>query len=266
MPTSKPKKVAVIFLNKPNLDELSLKFLVLSLNKVQQCFEFEFPEIDEYPMAKKDYVDAGIALLDFSKVVEERKFDSDCFIGIVAGSIGKNWFWGCAGKFAVITTEDWKKRFAPPSVQEYLIHSIVSVLIIMSDQSETIKSHHPTRGCCLDYTVLKEEDRADIALGYICSDCKSRIREKIGEIYLECFEKINSMGWLGEVSEKGTLAYDLKKYFRIDLDKDTGFYKTRREKAKDYLTTLSKEVTSIALGTIVGAFIGFVIGWLFGKG
>jgi len=239
--------------------------LVLSLNKIQQCFEFEFPEILDYPIEKKNYADAGVALLDFSKIVKERSIDGDYFVGIVAGSIGKNWFWGATGKFAVITTEDWKKHFTPPSVQEYVIHCIVSVLIVIADRTGTIQSHHPTRGCCLDYTILKEEDRADIALGYICCDCRSKIQENLGEKYLECFGKINSMEWLGEVNRDGTVAHKMKKYFKIDLDKDTGFYKTRRERIKGYLLGLSKELVSFVLSTTVGAVLGFLIGWILGK-
>lgn len=238
----------------------------MNLNKVQQCFEFEFPETLDYPLEKKSYNDAGFALIDFGAIVKKRNIESDYFVGIVAGPIGKNWFWGSAENFAVITTENWKKHFAPPSVQEYIIHSIVSVLIVMADKTRTIKPHNPTRGCCLDFTALKEEDRVDIALGYFCSECKSEIREKMGEEYLDCFERINSMSWLGEVSEVGTVAHDLKKYFRIDLDRDTGFYKTPKERIVGYFMGLSKEITSFALSTAVGALLGFLIGLLLGKG
>lgn len=265
MSTFGRKKVSVVFLNKPNLNELGLKFLVLSLNKIQQCFEFEFPEIDEYLMEKEDYTHASIPLTDFANMTKEKKLDGDYFIGIVTGAIGENWFWGCIKNFAIITTENWKEYFAPPSVLEYAIHCIVSMLIIMTDETKTMKSHHPTRGCCLDYTKLKEEDRVDIALGYICSDCKSKIRENMGESYLECFEKINTMDWLGEVEEIGTVAHDLKKYFRADINKDTGFTKTYWEKTKEYLGGLGKELVSFGLSTLFGALLGFIIGLLLGK-
>jgi hypothetical protein len=260
------KKVSVVFLNEPDFEDLALKFLVLNLNKIQQCFEFEFPEFDDYPMETEDYVKAGIPIAKFVNIVEEEHLDGDYFIGIVGGSIGQNWFWVASGNFAIITTADWNKMFTPPSVLEYIIHCIVAVLIIMSDKTDTLHSHHPTRGCCLDYTYLKEEDKVDIALGYICSDCKTKIRERIGDNYVECFEKMNNREWLGEVGEKGTTAHDLKKYFKVDLNKDTGFYKTRRDKMKEYLLGLSKEMTSLAIAILVGAILGFIIGSLLGKG
>lgn len=265
MQASERRKVSIIFLSKLNLDKLSLKFLVLTLNKIQQCFEFEFPKVPEYASETLNYNDASIPLSDFAKWVREKGIDGDYFIGIMEGSIGKNWFWGSNGVFATITTRNWEKYFAPPSVHEYILHCIVSVLAVMSDKTGVIRSHHPTRGCCLDYTILKEEDRVDIILGYICDDCKSKIKEKMGEAFLECITKMNTFDWLGEVGEVGSVAYNLKKYFRVDLDKDTGFQKTRAEKAKEYLAGLSKELTAFTLITLIGAFLGFVIGWLFGK-
>jgi len=260
------KKVSVVFLNKPNFEELALKFLVLNFNKIQQCFEFEFPEFDDYPMETEDYVKAGIPIAKLVNIVEEKDLDGDYFIGIIGGSIGQNWFWAASANFAIITTADWNKMFTPPSVLEYIIHCIVAVLIIMSDKTNTLHSHHPTRGCCLDYTYLKEEDKVDIALGYICSDCKAKIRERIGDNYVECFEKMNNREWLGEVGQKGTTAHDLKKYFKVDLSKDTGFYKTRGDKIKEYLLELSKEITSLTIAALVGAILGLIIGLTLGKG
>ena len=45
--TDMRKKVSILFLNKPDMEELGFKYLVLSLNKIQTCFEFEFPNIED---------------------------------------------------------------------------------------------------------------------------------------------------------------------------------------------------------------------------
>lgn len=263
MNTSKRKKVPIVFLNKPNFDELGFKFLVLNLNKLQQCFEFEFPEIDEYSAGEeRDYDDASVPLLEFQNYTRTESLEGDYFIGIVTGIIGENLFWVEMVNHAIITTKQWQKHFSPPSVLEYLIHSIIGILIVMSDEKRTLSSHRPTRGCCLDYTFLKEDDKADIALGYICDNCASEIREKLGEDYLKCFEKMNSMEWLGEVEEMGTVAYDLKKYFKIDLNKDTGFHKTLWDKAKEHLTDVTKAIIIAACSALISVIITL---WLVGS-
>jgi hypothetical protein len=264
MEVLKRKKVIVLLLNKPNLEALGLKYMILSLNKMQSCFEFEFPETTGYPtgypMEETDYNDPDVPLFNFEKIVKEKDLKGDYFIGVVSGQIGNKWFWGQKGSFGVVTTVDWKKQFAPPSVLEYVIHCVVSLLMVMSDETGRIQSHHPTRGCCLDYTVLKEEDKIDIGLGYICDECKSRIKQNIGEKYLECFEKMHSMKWLGYVEEKGTVANDLKRYFRIDLNKDTGYSKTRRERMTDGIKDITRQVTVSVLAASIALAIGIIIG------
>jgi hypothetical protein len=104
------------------------------------------------------------------------------------------------------------------------------------------------------------------ALGYICDACRSKIQDRLEEDYLKCFEEINSMKSLGEVDKLGTIASNLKKFFRIDLKKDTGFYKTRKEKIKEYLLGLPEKMITLSLTTIIAAIIGLIIGILLGKG
>ena len=258
MEKTEREKVSIVFLSEPNFDANACKFLVLHLNKLQDCFEFEFPEVEEYPIKKGDYNETYL-LTELDKVMRAKGLGSEYYIGIVTSVIGQNLFWFAGGKMAVITTEEWQKHFAPPSVFEYLIHAITSSLIQMSDKTGTMTSHHETRGCCLDYTYFKEDDRIDIASGYTCDSCKLEIREKIGDRYLRCFERINSFEWLGEVTERGTAASDLKKYFKIDLDKDTGFYKTYWEKAKEHFPELPKDLVFAVLNAIIAALVALLV-------
>jgi len=269
MTSLRRKKVSIVFLNEPDFEELAFRFLILNLNKIQKCFEFEFPDIEEYPFDEKDFAyEDTSALLDFTDIIQKEEVDADYFIGIASCEIAENYFWIASqgGNTSIITTKGWEKLFAPPSVFEYVINCLIPVLAIMADKTGTIESHGPTRGCCLDYVYFKENARVDIALGYICDACRSEIQEKLGKDYLECFEKINSMNWLGDVNEMGTIARDLKKFFRIDLSKDTGFHKTRRERMKEYLLELPEKLITLSLSTLTAAIIGFIVGLLFGKG
>jgi hypothetical protein len=142
------KKVAIVFLNQPDFDELAFKFLILNLNKVQQCFEFEFPDIEEYPLSEP----TETLLLEFARVIEDEGLSADFFVGISTYEIEENFFWlaNVGGNCSVITTKGWRRYFAPPSVFEHVINCLVPVLAIMADKSGTIESHDPTRGCCLN--------------------------------------------------------------------------------------------------------------------
>ncbi|MCJ7763300.1 hypothetical protein MUP38_07615 [Candidatus Bathyarchaeota archaeon] len=86
------KKVSILLLDEPNFEEVAFKYLVVSLNKIQSCFEFEFPEIDGYPFNKKEPQQTERSMLEFLKIVEENKLSADFFIGIIKEELGGNLF------------------------------------------------------------------------------------------------------------------------------------------------------------------------------
>lgn len=261
------KKIGIFFLDHHNLNTWAFKFMVLHLNKIQICFEFEFPDVSKDDLkVKKDYNDSNNSLKKqmlfnkLDKITKKAESKSDYSIGIVGVEIDKDRLWDIQDSSAIITTKDWKKNFSPPSVLEYAVQSIAGVLILMLDKRGKLCQHKSTRGCCLDYRSLKEDAKVGIALGYICNDCERKLLRELKEQMFKCLYSIFSMGWVGEVEEKGTVANDLKKYFRIDLNKDTGFNKTTKEKAIESLSTLAGKI----LTTLVTVIIGFCLGLIFG--
>ena len=92
----------------------------------------------------------------------------------------------------------------------------------------------------LDYKFFKRDMKVAISLGYICDECKSRIITVLGQDTAACIDKVSARDWIGEVDEAGSVAYDLKKFFKVNLNKDTGFTKTFWEKAKESLPELPK--------------------------
>jgi len=259
MENFKRKKISILFLSKPDFDEYACKFLVLNLNKIQNCFEFVFPEVREHPFQGKNHYDQIDIHKDFLDILQKKEIIANYFIGITNAIIGPNLYWTALDNKAIITTGEWQKYFVPPSVFEYIIHSIVSSLICIIDFSAGIGSHKDTRGCCLDYTFYKRDKKGDIGLGYICDNCKTKIIEKLGKEYLECFETINSLEWLGDVTKRGTIASDMIKYFKIDLDKDTGYYKTFWEKVKEHFSMLPKDIILTILNAIIAALVALAV-------
>jgi len=258
------KKVAVFFLSKSDFDEYACKFVILKLNTLQDqdYFEFEFPEVApnmSQQFLETNYWEKPTLFGAFSKLIENLKLNSstkaDFFVGITKVMISEDdLFWTVSGNQAVITTKEWQKKFSPPSVFEYLIQSLAGVLVKMCCEiqvNKPINEHSPTRGCILDYANDKKDAKVDISLGYICDDCKAHIESSLGKQFAESVEQMCSRDCLGEVATIGSLAYDLKKFFRVDVEKDTGFNKTLWEKAKGGVPQFTREFFIVAASIIL---------------
>ena len=53
------------------------------------------------------------------------------------------------------------------------------------------------------------------------------------------------------MEQTGSVAYSLKNFFKVDLNKDTGFYKTFWERAKEYLPEVPKEAILIIATAVI---------------
>lgn len=250
------KIVAILLTSKPNYDEFAFKYFVLSLNKIQSYYEFMFPEVHTHYYVST-YYDTNELFSSFEKEVRPKiNFDNkpDHLINIITSTIGENLFFECRGNVAFITTDTWEKYFSPPSLFEYLLHCITASLLFMNENVD-LHSHHDTKGCCLDYTFFKMDDKVDIALGYICDKCKDGIINDAGEEYLVEIINIINREWIGDINNFGSVAYNLKKFFKFDINKDSGFNKSFWDKAKDHFYEIPKIIIVLIIGAILGNLI-----------
>jgi hypothetical protein len=247
------RRIRMFFLSKPNFNEYACKFMVLNLNKIQDCFRFEFPEMSSYPLSSVEQHQTSNYFGEFSRIIKSNFPDSakdDYFIGLTTLGLDSNKFWDKKENMAIITTDSWDRLFTPPSVLEYIIHSIAGSLVQMMSEhegSQPILSHKETKGCLLDYTYFKEDDKVDISIGDVCDECRLQIVRSLGEEFVSCIGKMASGKWIGEVDSADSVAHGLKKYFKIDLNKDTGFNKTFFEKAKDSFPELPKDIILVLI-------------------
>jgi hypothetical protein len=265
------KKCDIFFLSKLDIDKYACKFAILKLNSVQNIFEFEFPDLRKYEMSIKDFFpeekfcESKTLFDSFSKLIvkyleKSAENKADYFVGITEVGIdkGEDLFWITDKDKAIITTKGWQKNFSPPSVFVYLVQSLASVLVVLSSNAESktpIHEHQNSRGCIFDYAWDKKDNKVDVSLGYICDECKSLIETALGHQFLSTIEDLCSTKCLGDIETKGSPAYELKKFFRVDIEKDSGFNKTRWEKAKE---VLSRWTEQILIGTIGGILIALV--------
>lgn len=258
----KRQTVAIIFGSKPDFNEEAFKYFVLQLNKLQSSFEFEFPFQENYPLTG-DEVSNQTAFDTFKNITQtgllKLEKSPDFLLGIVNFPIDYNQF--CSHdeheNIAVITTAEWNKYFSPPSVFEYLLGMIMSELVFMHPKlNPHLESHDETRGCMFDYAENKHDVRVDVGLGYICDQCKAIIRNDCEPGFLEEITKIVSREWMGNLNSPGTMAYDLKRYYKFDIDRDSGFNKSFWEKVKDHFAELPKEIIVAVISVLIGAWIG----------
>ena len=125
--------------------------------------------------------------------------------------------------------------------------------------SLNLDSHTDTRGCVLDYTRIKADDRIDIALGYICdADCED-IKRQAGEEYLGQMQFLISRKWIGTIDDPGSVAFEMKHLFRFDITRDSGFNKTFWERARAKLDEVPFEVIKLIVGALLAILLAALL-------
>jgi hypothetical protein len=177
-----PRKVAIWFEGAQDFDLLPFSFFVASANAAQHSFQFYFPD----PPDELTYESAKHRL-DSGEQVFRNLYD--VYVFITASFLEGNLFFIEYGPLVHITTHGWQENFSPPSVFEYLFHSIMCGTLYALCRE--LHNHREfTMGCQFEYTRVKEFDRVDIALGYICRDHRDVLRSALGETILADVESL----------------------------------------------------------------------------
>jgi len=260
-------KIAIIFGTEPNFEVYAFKYFILALNKNQKTYEFFFPDVEVYPIkVKEKRLDSDEWQNDAKAFINEKDIIAECFIFIVSKGFKNNYFFRRNGNYFAITTDTWDKYFSPPSLFEYLFHSIYTCLlyskaipegIILTDEQKNIvfESHIETKGCIADFTRDKFDDKIDIALGYICEEDTKKIMKCYGSEYFKEFERIIDRKWIGDKEQVGSIAYNLKHIFKFDIDRDSGFNKSFWDKIKGKFHEIPANIILVILTAITMFFL-----------
>ncbi|NOU47121.1 MAG: hypothetical protein HOO86_08675 [Bacteroidales bacterium] len=263
-------KVALLFGTKPNFEHDAFKYFILYVNRIQNIYEFCFPDIvEDYPFDKGD-VDFKSSHDKVNAFVINRNLNADHFIAIITNSFSNNYFFNAEKRTSIITTDIWDKQFSPPSLFEYLLHCIFTCLIYSQNVAEdtelsddqmliNIGSHRDARGCIADFTRQKYEDRISIALGYICEEHSKEIEDFYGTDYLKQIQYVIDRKWIGDISEKGSVAYNLKHIFKFNINKDSGFNKNWWDKIKDKFYEIPGTLTGEILKIIITVILTYLL-------
>jgi len=111
------EKVSILLTSQPNYDEYAFKYFILYLNKIQNYYEFSFPEIQE-TFFDDSYYDADKLFNLFGEKKSAINFggNPDFMINIITASFGEDLFSEPRENIVFITTDTWGKYYSPPSL------------------------------------------------------------------------------------------------------------------------------------------------------
>ena len=178
---------------------------------------------------------------------------------------------------SIISSHGWDRNYAPPSLFEYLINSVlISALFSTFVYFGNRIDFHVTEsiGCIFDLTGRKEDRKILVSHPTICPLCEYQIRElekRLGgkKINIEkqdmslydSIKEILVMDWLGDINKRDSLLYNLRRNYRSNVDRNSGFNKKWWEKIRDSMIENTAQWT---IGIIITAIITFGTG-LFGN-
>ena len=250
-PVALSRKIAIWFEGEQQFDLLPFTFFVASANAAQQSFQFYFPD----PPNGLTYENARNRLYRAEEICKDAY---DVYVFITAAHLKGNLFFLEDGPLVQITTHGWEENFSPPSVFEYLFHCIMCGTLYAL--CSNLHSHDKfTMGCQFEYTRVKELDRVDIALGFICQDHHNILLAQLGEVVLADSESLFKFKWLGVTDEQGSVAYKMKDLFNYDLRKDSGYKKSFLERVQVNIDTIWFDMVKELFKGAVLIFVAYLL-------
>jgi hypothetical protein len=265
-------KIAILFGNKPDFNKYAFKYFILSLNKYQSVYEFQFPYIDRY-YCPQDLHNPEEWVSIVEETIDNQKIECDYFISIIRNELREKFFAWPDKRGAIITTNHWQKYFAPPSLFEYLLSIIYYCLIYSKKKIATVTEsdspadiefdvHKETIGCYADKAIDRKDNRIDVALGYFCDNHKEKVISFYGKQYYEDVISILEREWIGSLEKKNSIAYNLKHYFNFNIYKDSGFNKTFWENIRGKVYDVPGSLIFEIFKAIILAIIAALLFWV----
>lgn len=171
----------------------------------------------------------------------------------------------------MVSSKFWEKKNSPPSVFEFIsIASFMCSLHFLSREYEANLEGHSTSGCIFDHTLSTKYSRISTSNPFVCGPCQAKIqileriirRRHSNDVpsLLDNVKEILSRRWMGSQSEIDSPIYNLKKNYKYDVEKNSGYYKGFREKFKE---SVSDKLADWTLGNVLSGVIGGLIVVLF---
>lgn len=120
-----------------------------------------------------------------------------------------------------------------------------------------------TKGCIYDFNNQKINRKMIISNPNFCIECKNNLEDLKNKINV-CQKDVNliddihntiSRCWMGSPDKIDTPLYNLKKNYKYDVNRNSGFYKSSIEKFRD---SIIENLPEWIIGTIITGIIGAI--------
>ena len=266
-----------------DFDQNACAFFLLQMNKNQTTFEF----LIVIPPGEPPKSNEELELWFTEQIKAFQNLNDnhiDYWVGITSKEFyqRKGWYFyevrEAAGLYLwLITSNEWEKLMSPPLLFEFMATSAYTcayqcIGLEFSNEKydhENKEDKHLTRGCIFDYTQWVQHRRILIANPALCSLCRSKIQKlemlishhKKDVSLLNDIDNILSRKWMGTIEIRDLPLYNLKKLYKYDVDRNSGFYKNWTEKFRDSVIdhvpewTVGTAITGIVTGLLI--ILGF---------
>jgi hypothetical protein len=156
-----------VFSSRDYVDRSRLVQAISLMNGVQTEFRLAYRELPPDVVAGRLVADVALAQVD--------RFGAHYGIWVTGEPFEDDWFMHESRRAAVITTADWERDFAPPSLRTYLIYQMTQACATFAgDLSEAMivnLAHEPPVGCMHDMCMDKSAIRLGMVAGALCPQC-----------------------------------------------------------------------------------------------
>ena len=273
-----------------NFEQDACSYFLLQMNPVQDIFDFQIvtPFFDEYytqDQFKKEFSVPVVTSYHKKSAAERRKLenwfnkiigtiqkyskamDIDYWMFITSEQLSLNWnFCNNDSKTAwLITSHAWQRSYSPPSLFEYLAITIFTcslyALALEFDRKDHNSHYSSTKGCIFDFTRHKPFRRILVSNPQICMDCLNHFNHIQQTIVVQTqkqvdlvssIERVLDSGWIGTKENKNSPHFILKKNYGFDLNENSGFNKTLKEKIRDFI--MEHQILSLIV-TVIGTVL-----------
>jgi hypothetical protein len=157
-------------------DRPSVEEAISIVNALQMQFHLEFKEAQWLPNGRNSKV--GRKALDLR--IRKNHRDSPILV-VIENPLKGDLFDFQARGIAVVSTEDWNERYAPPPLRIWLVYMFACAFAPFAadlpDEQIDKMFHERMRGCISDSTSGKRELRIGLVSAHLCAECEAKLAE-----------------------------------------------------------------------------------------
>jgi hypothetical protein len=276
---TRPQRIGIIVLSKKKINEAALQSFILSMNKEQDVFQFEFYKIDmQHPLiialsmnrksVDKDWV--RDRLPDFTNSLRQCLIENcsdynlhegipDQYIIISQCRFADEHYATRVDTISVIALGNWRRFMAPPSLLEFMQVLIVREAVSIPCPSLEGDIHLGTKSCLMDFTPYLSDARQKVLSGYVCHFCASRMLRDTNPQLLSSVLQLLDRRWLGSASDPYSPA-GVASSLGADLFIVKGLRANARERIISILQEEGVKQVAVVAGAIVVAVLLVLIG------